>query len=204
VIEDRTPEDSVTIWLDGIRAGDDGAVERLWDRYFSQLVRVATFKLPPSVKRDFDEEDVALSAFYSLCTGLQKGKIPPFEDRDNLWPLLVVITARKAMYRTRAATAQKRGGGRIQGESIFASSGSMSSDGMNQIVGDGPTPAFAAEVSEEFERLMNLLPDDAMRRLAAAKMEGYTNQELANMFGYSLRTVERRLNLIRQLWEASD
>ena len=55
--------DSVTIWLDRLYAGDEKAARELWDRYFSQLVRLAAAKLPRGVRRDFDEEDVALNSF---------------------------------------------------------------------------------------------------------------------------------------------
>jgi DNA-directed RNA polymerase specialized sigma24 family protein len=33
------------------------------------------------------------------------------------------------------------------------------------------------------------------------KLEGYTNEEIADRLGWSLRTVERRLQDIRQLWK---
>jgi DNA-directed RNA polymerase specialized sigma24 family protein len=37
---------------------------------------------------------------------------------------------------------------------------------------------------------------------AGAKMEGYTNAEIAQRLACSLRTVERRLELIRNTWQA--
>ena len=52
---------SVSNWLDGLRAGDDADIQRLWERYFEKLVRLARTKLPARNRRDFDEEDVALS-----------------------------------------------------------------------------------------------------------------------------------------------
>ena len=75
------------------------------------------------MRRDFDEEDVALIAFYSLCDGMKAGNFPRLDDRDNLWSLLVVITGRKVLHRVRAATAKKRGGGDVQGESALQGSG---------------------------------------------------------------------------------
>ena len=40
-----------------------------------------------------EPEDVALSAFNSLCRGLENGRFPKLQDRDDLWRLLVVIAA---------------------------------------------------------------------------------------------------------------
>ena len=50
------------------------------------------------------------------------------------------------------------------------------------------------------DRLLDLLPDDQMRQIALLKMEGHGNGEVAEMLDLSLRTVERRLGLIRRLW----
>ncbi len=68
---------------------------------------------------------------------------------------------------------------------------------MAQVVGDEPTPEFAVMMAEQITRLLNLLDDDALQQLALAKMEGYTNQEMAKKMNCSERTIERRLKLIR-------
>ena len=38
---------------------------------------------------------MALSAFDSFCRGAEQGRFPRLEDRDDLWQVLVMITARK-------------------------------------------------------------------------------------------------------------
>jgi DNA-directed RNA polymerase specialized sigma24 family protein len=193
-------DESVTLWIKGLRQGSSRAAQELWERYFQRLVDLADRRLPRSIKRDFDEEDVALSAFHSLCAGVAKGRFPQLEDRHNLWSLLVVITARKAMHRIRDATAGKRGGGRVAGESTLDARAEEGL-GINQIIGNEPTADFAVQVREESERLLELLPDESMRRLAVLKMEGYTNEEAAERLRCGLRTIERRMSLIRRLWK---
>ncbi len=197
-------DESVTLWIDGLRQGSEQSAQQLWERYFSRLVRVAGARLPRGVRRDFDEEDVALSAFGSLCKGVRGGRFPRLDDRGNLWSLLVVITARKARARLRAASAQKRGGGGVQGESAFTDADESGCPGIAQIIGAEPTPEFAAQVSEETERLLSLLPDEHMRKLALLKMEAYENKEAAEKLGCGLRTVERRLRLIRRIWQEEE
>ena len=194
-------DDSVTLWIERLQDGDEAAAQELWNRYFSQLVRLAAAKLPRTVRRDFDEEDVALSAFDTLCRGLRQGKIPRLDDRNNLWLLLVVITSRKAAYRMRGATAQKRGGGRVLGESAYGCGDDSLPRGIEQTLGREPTADFTAEVADELDRLLALLPDNNMRELALAKLEGCTNAEAAAQLDCGLRTVERRLQLIRRIWE---
>src|SRR5260370_2188908 len=87
---------SVTEWIGQLKAGDQAAAERLWERYFRRLVGLAGKKLGGNRRRVADEEDVALSAFDSFCRGAGRGRFPLLSDRDDLWPLLLLITARKA------------------------------------------------------------------------------------------------------------
>jgi DNA-directed RNA polymerase specialized sigma24 family protein len=63
------PPSSVTTWLQLLRAGDPAAAQRLWERYYADLVRLAHDHLAARVRRGGDAEDVALSAFASFCRG---------------------------------------------------------------------------------------------------------------------------------------
>jgi DNA-directed RNA polymerase specialized sigma24 family protein len=71
------------------------------------------------------------------------------------------------------------------------------------VVGAEPTPPLAAQVAEEFERLLAKLPSDEVRKLAVWKMEGHTNDEIADRLNCAPQTIERRLQLIRSVWGKS-
>jgi DNA-directed RNA polymerase specialized sigma24 family protein len=71
---------------------------------------------------------------------------------------------------------------------------------LEQAVDPEPTPAFAALVAEECQRLLDKLGDPELRSLALWRMEGYTIEEIAARLGCVPRTVERRLRVIRSLW----
>src|SRR5262245_26702749 len=88
---------SVTFWIDALKAGDNEAAARLWRRYFDELVRIARNRLGATARAAADEEDVALSAFHSLCTGAAANRFAQLDGRDDLWRLLVTITVRKAL-----------------------------------------------------------------------------------------------------------
>jgi DNA-directed RNA polymerase specialized sigma24 family protein len=74
--------------------------------------------------------------------------------------------------------------------------------GLEQIEAPEPTPAFAAQVAEEYGQLLERLDSPELRTVAMRKVEGYGNEEIAEQLGCGLRTVERRLRLIRSVWEA--
>jgi len=159
-------------------------------------VPLARQKLPARALRVADEEDVALSAFHSFCRGVEAGRYPQLADRDDLWRLLVVITAHKAMHLVRDARRLKRGGPPDAALGPGAEEATLS-----QIIGPEPTPEFAAQVAEEFQRLLDRLDDAGLRAVAVWKMEGYTNEEIAAKLDCAPRTVERKLQLIRHIWE---
>jgi DNA-directed RNA polymerase specialized sigma24 family protein len=200
-----SPNDSVALWLHQLTAGDQGAARHLWERYFHRLVGLARKKLGNFPRRAADEEDVALSAFKSFCRGAEQGRFPELTDRDNLWPLLVVLTARKAGDLIAHQNRQKRGGGAVRGESGFhAPDAGEGSRGIEQILGQEPTPEFALQVADQYERLLTLLEDDQLRAVARWKVEGYTNAEIAGKLGIVERSVERKLHTIRRIWEEQE
>ena len=191
---------SVTHWIGDLKVGDLAAAQPLWERYFGKLVVLAPAKLRGLRKAgaDEDEEDAALSAFNSFCAGAARGKFPKLDDREDLWKLLVVITARKAFAQVGRERRLKRGGGRKAAET------DREGGGLELIAGHERTPEFAAMVAEEFRRLLDALPDDGLRDVALRRMEGYTCDEIADHLGCARRTVARRLDLIRKTWSHGD
>jgi DNA-directed RNA polymerase specialized sigma24 family protein len=192
---------SVTYWLNQLQAGDTSAAKKLWEYYLQRLVELARQKLQGAPRRAADEEDVALSAFDSFCRGAENGRFPELFDRDSLWRLLVALTARKAVDLRRHETRYKRGG-TLDGESGLARPPRLSSaeEELEQILSREPTPEFAAQVAEECQRLLSLLKDASLRAVALRKMEGYTTEEIAVLSGCVPRTVERKLQVIRRIW----
>ena len=60
---------------------------------------------------------------------------------------------------------------------------------------------YRIDLVEQCERLLAQLADPDLEALASAKLEGYTNEEIAQRLGCSVRTVERQLHLIRKKWK---
>ena len=99
--------------------------------------------------------------------------------------------------------APKRGGGRTLGESALATPGdSRGPGGLAQVVGREPTPEFAALVIEQYRQMLACLPDARARRVVELKLEGFSNDEIAERLEVTRRTVERKLRRVRSLLEA--
>jgi DNA-directed RNA polymerase specialized sigma24 family protein len=193
----------VTQWVNELKAGDRGEAPRmLWQRYFERLARLADSHLRAAARGPADGEDVALSVFDSLFQGLAAGRFRDLGNRDDLWRLLVTITARKAHNQRRNERRKKRGGGRVVGEGALVGADEMNNDFMTQVLSREPTPEFAAMVGEEYRRLFGSLAADSLRVVAVLKLEGYSNEEIARSLDCGLRTVERKLEVIRKRWTA--
>jgi DNA-directed RNA polymerase specialized sigma24 family protein len=187
------PEGSITRWLGPLQAGDDGAAQELWERYFHRLVGLARGKLQASARRVTDEEDVALSVFDTFCRNAQQGRFPRLADREDLWRLLMTLTARKAARLRRDEGRLKRGGGKQPADRAEAS--------LEELLSREPTPEFAIEVADACQRLLNCLGDAKLEEVARCKMEGYTTEEIAQRLKCAPRSVKRKVQLIRSLWE---
>jgi DNA-directed RNA polymerase specialized sigma24 family protein len=187
-------DDSVTQWLDRLQEGDPEAAQRLWERYFHRLVGLARARLRAAPRVVADEEDVALSAFDSFCRGAEAGRYPRLADRDGLWRLLMTITGRKALGLLRHQGRQKRGG-------VAPPADTPDEAALEQALSREPTPELAAQVGDECRRLLGLLGDAGLESVAVWRMEGYTVAEIDGRLGCAGRSVKRKLELIRGIWE---
>ena len=180
---------SVTHWIDRLKAGDSLAAQRLWERYFPRIVALARQHLRSLARHAADEEDVALSAFDTFCRNAEQGRFPQLLDREGLWRLLVIITARKAAHHLRDENTQKRGGG------------AQTTPVLEGLLSREPSPEFAAEFADECRRLLALLQDAELASVALQRLDGYTFEEIAQKLGYAPRSIKRKLRLIRNAWE---
>lgn len=194
------PEGSVTHWIEAVKAGDEAAAEALWNRYVQRLLGLCRRRLAKRPRRAADEEDIALSAFENFFEGARGGRFGSLHDRDNLWRLLIVLASRKAADYVKHEARAKRGGGAVRGESAFAAGRGAAPGSIEEVVGREPTPELAAIVAEEYEQLLGRLKQPVLRTIAQLKLEGYAHEEIAQRLGCSVRTIERKLFLIRATW----
>lgn len=188
-------EQSVSVWIRLLRGGESAAVRPLWDRYFRPLVHYARRKAKGRPQLEDQAEDMALSAFHSFCNAAMNGRFPDLLDRNELWKLLAVITSRKVNRQARDQARLKRGGGRTV--QLLDSQGTI----QNYVIDDEPTPESYAVMREELDRLVHVLHDPVLKRIALLTLDSYGIQEIAEQLGYTRRSIHRKLRLIRGIWE---
>jgi DNA-directed RNA polymerase specialized sigma24 family protein len=193
VLREKTGN-SVTQRIRALEQGDQSAALGLWEAYFRRLVGLARARLRNTPRLIADEEDVALSAFDSFCRGARAGCFSRLDDRDDLWQILVLITVRKAIDLQKYEGRASRGMGKVQ------SLTELTREGLETIGGNEPTPELAAQLADDYRRLMEQLGDPSLQSVATCKLEGYTNEEIAARHGCVTSTVERKLARIRSKW----
>ena len=171
---------------------------RVFDAYFSRLIRLTEQRIGAGRRRVTDGEDVALSALGSFFRRYASDSRVRSLGENELWNLVATIARRKAINQVRNETRQKRGGGLVQGESVFQRIGNFREQLDDQPNSQQP-PDEIAMTEEAIQTMLGAL-DQSECQIAVAKLEGYTNQEISQRIGCSVATVERRLRMIRSRW----
>jgi len=194
---------SVSRWIAALKVGDMSAAQPLWKRYCRQLLSLARKMMRAARPRSGDEEDVVQNAFHSFFRALGHGRFPKLDDRDALWRLLVVFTTNKVLKQLAHERRQKRGGAALS-DSMMTDQTAAAEEFLAQAVGAEPAPDSAAQVADDYQRLLDILGDDRLRQVAVWKIEGYNNGEIAEKLACSRRTVARKIDTIRTLWLGVD
>jgi RNA polymerase sigma factor (sigma-70 family) len=195
VILSEMVEQPVTVWLAGMRRGEEAATEGLWSVYFRRLRGLARKLLRGRVRRTCDGEDVAASVFRSFFDRARAGEYSRLRGRGDLWSLLAALTSNKCVDRMRHEGRAKRGGRAAAVE-------------LSRVAGlagcaDGPLGrAELADLRERFFAALEACEDPALRLIIQWKLEGENVEGIARRLGCVRRTVERKICLIREIWES--
>lgn len=194
---------SVTRLYLELREGREEAATDLWQLCCRALVREARKQLGPNERRASDEEDIALAVFHELCQGVSDGRLSEDLRRDDLTKLLRHFTRQETLDQRRHAQRAKRGGGFVRGESVFAfrSSGDPNHDGFHAVPSRESSPELIVQLDDQLQRLLAALDDDRLREVALSVLAGDSRSETATKLGLSLRSVERKVALIRDAWQ---
>ena len=171
--------------LGSLEQGDDESFQRLLT---DVLPTLAAYAKSRGLQED-DAQDRVSSAIKSMWKCYQRGGISRISS-DHLIRLLFRITERKLIARRRARGAQKRGGDAVK---VPVSS-------FDQFAGREYTPQEIIVMSEDAAQLMALLPDKALQDVAQWKLEGYSEEEIADKLGCATRTVRRKVAMVKALW----
>jgi len=172
-------------FLQQLQAGDDAAMQKLFERYSQQLVRLAANNIHPALVKRFDGEDVVQSVFRTFFRRQDAGQLE-IEHSQQLWRLLVTITLCKTRSHARRHTATKRD---VRNEQPQVSH--------FEFLDREPAPEEALALWEEIDVVLEGLPDRA-GEILTARLEGKHKSEIARELDLSRQTIHRILNLLEE------
>ena len=212
---------------DGGSDDREAAAAELYEHYRRRVEQIARGRLMPGGGLA-DEQDVAQSAFRSFFGRIDTGQLDALVSGGQAWAILARLTRNKAIDSVRYENAVCRGGegsrrqqtppkqpginrlgigDRGATESTVRSAGQRSPGSRREEVPleavhdhsqrSAEDEAVSKEVLSQF---LEQLSEATLRGIVALKLEGFTNEEIADKLGCATRTVERKLNLIRRLW----
>jgi RNA polymerase sigma factor (sigma-70 family) len=193
-IKPNDEQGSLSVLFAGLDGCDPAVFAEIWRRFFPRMAGLARKTMARFPRLEIDEVDVAQSAFVSFWRAWKDGAGFKFDDRDDLWKLLSVMTARKAMKSSRRRLAKKRGGGHVVSETDLANGEGSAS--LEEVASRLSPPEFDL-VCEEM--LLRLTDDE--RAIVVLRMQNFTNEEIAERMDCSVRTVQRTLEGVRRGWE---
>jgi RNA polymerase sigma factor (sigma-70 family) len=192
---------SVTHWIRGLKAGEETALEMLFARYWPRLVSLARSRLRHAPRRAADEEDVAQRAFWEFCQVVKAGRTPRLESRESLWALLALITARKAASQLERELRQRRGAGKVRGESAVAAPASSAERAIERLSDSSPTAEEEVMLKDLYDHYVGCL-EEPYREIAELHLAGLSHREIAERKGIAKRTSERKFRMSLDRWQA--
>jgi len=185
---------SVTRWIRDLKSGNKEALSKLWERYFPKAKQKARHHFGDDSRTVRDEEDIALSVMGAL---FKDASLTDVTDREDLIRLLLVVTKHKVLSEKRTQKTLTRGGGKV---AVVSDLSDLLKNFVSNQKGDTATPDSLAVMSEQYQILLDALPDDFYRDIVKLKLKGKTIQEVADDLNVVPRTIHRKLKYIQTVW----
>jgi RNA polymerase sigma-70 factor (ECF subfamily) len=179
--------------LELFRAGDQDAARQLFDRYVDRLVALARRRISQRLAGRVDPEDVVQSVFRTFFGRVKAGQFT-IESQDDLTKLLVRITVHKTLRQVEYHQAAKRS------TNLETVQGSVSQDRLTEILDREPTPAEANSFLDQLEHFLDQLKPFE-RQVLELRIQGYSNEEIAEELGTYDRRIRRVMERIRGVAE---
>lgn len=194
---EETSAHSVTQLIDRLKQHDSQAAEAIWRRYFERLLPLARARIK-AMPKVVDEEDLLVSVFDRFFRAVKEDRFARLEDRNDLWQVLLMLTERAATDQYRRSQADKRGAGKVAREGDMTN---LDLAQIRELADREPGPQFIAAFNDTLTQALANLSDATMREVALLRMEGHEHQEIAKRLDISLSSVERKMRVIRALWQ---
>lgn len=185
------PEEQALIDL--WRKGDENAARQIVERYVDRLVVLARRRISQRLASRVDPEDIVQSVFRTFFVRLKEGQFT-FADQDDLCKLLVRITLHKTLRQVAFHKAAKRD------PNMETEQGEHHREQLMALLDKEPTPEAEVAFVDQLESFLSLLRPQE-RKILEMRLQGYSNDEIAQELGIYDRKIRRVIEHVRTIAE---
>jgi RNA polymerase sigma factor (sigma-70 family) len=175
------------------RAGDQDAWEELFRTCYPKVVRVVRRKLDRPLRSLYDSTDFASDVWKSLAAKCDRFDFPSI---DSLMAFLKQAAEQKVIDEHRRRHALKRDIGRER--PMDAGRGERAEP--IALPSSDPTPSQVVQADETRDQLLARLTPP-QREIIELKLQGLSNEAIAERTGWHLRALQRFLKNLHDSWE---
>ena len=175
------------------RNGDEAAWSELYHKCRPKVLRVVRRKLSPPMRSLYESTDFYSDVMKSLAASANR---LDFDSFESLIAFLVKVAEQKVIDEYRRVHAMKRDIKRQQTLGPFCEDGHRPMG----IASDEPTASQFAVATEAEEQLL-AGKSEIERKVIALKRVGHTPAEISKQVGWSLRTVQRFFQDLRDAYQ---
>jgi len=190
-----TSDESVELGLkDGLMAGDEQALARLFSMHRERIWRMANFRLSGSLRGRISPDDVVQQSYLEAAKRIEHYRRKETEASPFVWIRMIVRQTLIDIHR-RHLGAQMRDAGREVALDRQSYSQTTAASLAIQLVGDWTTPTQAADRAEKLSLVQNAIEGmDPIDRevLALRHFEELTNTEVAEELGIEVKAASIR------------
>jgi RNA polymerase sigma factor (sigma-70 family) len=187
-------EEGVDRLIHGLRDGNQQLLREFCAEYGDRLHRLAEKRMGGKLRRRVGPEDVVQSAYRTFLRRAQGSEFELPGDSEGLWRLLCAITLKKIYQKARAHRRLKRD----YDKEVQVGSEAAEEAGLdNAFVDPQPLPDEEAAFADQFEQLVTGLNSEE-QQVVDLKLQGFTNEEVAERLSSSERTVRRMMKKIQR------
>ncbi len=144
---------SIDVLRAGLLAGDQTAAKNLFAEFSGRLIALARSRMDQKLRQKVDAEDVVQSVYKSFFVRAADGQFE-FDNWNNLWTILAVITLRKCGHRVEHFRAACRD---VRREQIPVALNADESVASFQGIARDPMPSEVVALTETLEQIMRHL-----------------------------------------------
>jgi len=187
----KVPDERILV--DRCRAGDQNAARQLFEHYVNRLLPLARLRLSQRLASRVDPEDIVQSVFRTFFKRLKAGEFH-IQEADDLCKLLVRITVHKTLRQVAFNKAGKRD------FNLETRQTDESQERLLQTLGRDPGPEVTVAFLNQLEHFLGRLQPQE-REILELRMQGHTNEEIAQQLGTYDRKIRRVIERVRAVAE---